>query len=301
MGRTVWLVDAFTNELFGGNVAGVVPVAVGLTAGQMQRIAAELAASETAFVLPPTNPDTADLRIRFFTPTAEVDLCGHATIGSICGLAADGRLLASQATGVCRLETEVGVLPISFRSDGVATWAEMRQAPPQFRDAQVDVDELLACLGMRSSDLDEGLPQGLAFTGLWDLFVPVKSLAIMAALQPNLNRMATWNSSLGVVSTHVYCAATVDPANHYHARDFSPVLGIPEDPATGTATGALAALLHRHGQLAFGTRTRFEQGFEIGRPSLITAYVDHDTERKQDAVYVGGQAVVSLRGELSLA
>ncbi|MCL6453406.1 MAG: PhzF family phenazine biosynthesis protein [Alicyclobacillus sp.] len=309
---TVWLVDAFTTEVFGGNPAGVVPDASGLSDRQMQAIAAELGASETAFVLPVPNVDGhpteagADVQLRYFTPTCEVDLCGHATIGAVCGLLQDGRLTAppGESGRVLRIATRVGVLPVMYGVQSGFAWAEMGQAPPLFREVEVDTERLCAALGIEPSALDATLPLGLAYTGLWDLFVPVRTLAGMAALRPAMERLADWNRELGVASTHVYSAEVVEPGHHYHARDFSPALGIPEDPATGTASGALLALLHRAGRVDVGDRVVFEQGYEIGRPSQIHARLAVTPTGREGtgdvAVYVGGHAVRSLRGELQV-
>lgn len=299
MTRTVWLVDAFTNKQFGGNVAGVVPAADGLTDSEMQAIAAELAASETAFVLNPTDT-SADLRIRYFTPKCEVDLCGHATIGSISGLVADGRLQTKDNSGLCKVETRVGILPITYGWQGNSPYAEMRQARPQFRDIEVNREELAGYLGIRASDIHPDLPLGVSYTGLWDLFVPLVSLQTMSELTPNDAGLATWNNSLGVASTHVYTTDCVHASSDFHARDFSPALGIPEDPATGTATGALTALLRQHGVVAYNQSLIFEQGFEIGRESIIHARIEPGNEVDGDAVYVSGQAYVSLKGELNM-
>ncbi len=300
MGREVWLVDAFTSQMFGGNVAGVVPDANGLTDEQMQAIAAELAASETAFVLSPSAGVDADLRLRYFTPAVEVDLCGHATIGSMSSLFANGRIGGAGArTAVCRIETRVGVLPIVLGyKDGLA-YAEMGQAAPRFRETDVNLDQLASWLGINPDDFDLTLPLGMSSTGLWDLFVPVKTLAVMNALNPDFGRLAAWNRELEVASTHLYTKETVHTSSDYHARDFSPALGIPEDPATGTASGALTALLHAHGHVAYGQHVTFEQGFEIHRDSYIEAHVEQGQNGEADSVFVGGPAVISLKGELA--
>ncbi len=300
MGKAVWLVDAFTTRMFGGNVAGVVPDATGLTEQQMQSIAAELNASETAFVLPPSPGTNADLRLRYFTPQVEVDLCGHATIGSMCGLFSTGHFGNRELQTSVQVETRVGVLPISLSWKDSVAWAEMGQAAPMFREADIDVAVLAQFLGIRPEDLDFSLPLGISSTGLWDLFVPVRSLAVMEQLQPDFARLAEWNKTLQVASTHVYTRETADEQSDFHARDFSPALGIPEDPATGTATGALTALLRKSGQVAYGQHVIFEQGYEIGRNSLIEAHIEQVLNHGSDAVYVGGPAVVSLKGEMEI-
>ena len=293
----LWLVDAFTEVAFTGNPAGVVPDADNLTDAQMQAIASEVHASETAFLLRPTRSD-ADLRVRFFTPACEVDLCGHATIGSICATALEGRLPHLATPGKVRLETNVGVLPVCVRIDGGRPFAEMTQTPPAFRDVDLPIGELEAWLGVDTADIDPDWPAGLAYTGMWDLFVPIRTRIAMAKMQPDLAALARFNRSLGVASTHVYTTECVDAKHDFHARDFSPAVGISEDPATGTATGALTALLHHHGRIAAGQTYRFEQGYEIGRDSVIHSRIDVSSGKPR--VYVGGTARISMRGQLSL-
>lgn len=299
MTRKVWLVDAFTDRPFGGNPAGVVPDATGLSVETMQSIAQEIHASETAFVLPPSQGVEADLRLRYFTPTNEVDLCGHATIGSVCGLVHHGLLpIRGAQDGQCRIETPVGVLTVSFGLRSGLEWAEMGQATPRFKEADISTALAAQLLGIQEDDIDSHFPMGLCYTGLWDLFVPVKSVAVTQRMQPNLNAISQWNQALGVASTHVYTAETKEIGHDFHARDFSPAVGIPEDPATGTATGALLALLHNHGHVDENRVYLFEQGYEMSRPSLISARVQMDGHQR--AVYVGGHAYCILEGKLNL-
>jgi trans-2,3-dihydro-3-hydroxyanthranilate isomerase len=293
----VWLMDAFSDTPFGGNPAGVVPNADGLSVDQMQSIANEIHASETAFVLPPTEVGVADFRIRYFTPTCEVDLCGHATVGALCGLFQHG-VLEDAKEGTCRIETAVGVLNVSYGTRDGKVWAEMGQASPQFRETPIDRLTAAHLLGLEVVDLAEDLPCGLSFTGLWDLFVPVRSLEVMRRIEPNLVGLGEWNRTMGVCSTHVYTVETQHADNHFHARDFSPAVGIPEDPATGTATGALLALLVHHNLVQTNEVYRFEQGYEISRPSLIEARMVNESGRL--SVRVGGNAYCVLEGMLNL-
>jgi trans-2,3-dihydro-3-hydroxyanthranilate isomerase len=293
--REVWLVDAFSNQSFMGNPAGVVPDATGLSLQQMQDIANELHASETAFLLPPSRPDLADLRVRFFTPLNEVDLCGHATIGSIGALFLENRMPATTRNHL-RLETDVGVLPIRISQVGPqsSVFVEMRQASPKFQSYQIPWNIYAEVLGIQASDFDTSLPAGLASTGLWDLFLPVKSREVMERITPNFMQLAHLNREHGVISTHVYTYDVQEQGHHFHARDFSPAVGVPEDPATGTATGALLALLTKHGVCRVGNTYIFEQGYEIKRNSLIHARMEQNADG--NAVFVGGTAILTMKG-----
>lgn len=295
MATEVWFVDAFTEIPLTGNRAGVVPNALGLTDEQMQRIAGEVNASETVFVLPASN-QVADLRLRYFTKEVEVDLCGHGTIGAICGLLKHG-VLANQQ-GSISIETNAGIFPVRYGQERTTSWVEMGQASPVFRYAPIEPQTIADLLGISASDIDITLPLGMCSTGLWDLFVPVVHPNVVCAMEPRLNELARWNRELGVVSTHVYARGALDVGNDFHTRDFAPSVGIPEDPCTGTATGALLALLHQHQFVDVNREYRFEQGYEVKRAGVIVASIR--VENGGPGVYVRGSAVTSMKGHLRL-
>ncbi|KEO84229.1 PhzF family phenazine biosynthesis protein [Tumebacillus flagellatus] len=293
----IYQMDAFTHIPFGGNPAGVVPEADGLTAEEMQNIAREMNVSETAFVCK-SERQGADLRVRFFTPTEEIDLCGHATISTFVVLGMEERFGAKLPLTVVQ-ETNVGLLPVMIsRDEGGRIQAFMTQAAPAFKPCDVSREEAAKLLGIDAADIDPNLPMGLAYTGLWDLFVPIIGLEPFSRMQPDLAGLTAMNKKLGVASTHCYSLATATPQAHVHTRDFSPAVGIPEDPATGTANGALGAFLLHHGVFAperESVRLLVEQGFEIGRPSYIHVEVDGEP-RSPRTVRVGGTAVPILQG-----
>ncbi len=276
-------VDAFTSRPFEGNPAGVVTRAQGLSEEEMQSIAKELNCSETAFILPSS---TADLRLRYFTPAQEVDLCGHATIAALHALREEGRI-----AGPLRAETRVGILDLEVGQD--MHW--MRQDTPRMKACDDDPAEIAELLGLMRDDLDPEIPIGIAYTGLWDLLVPVRDLAALRRAQPDMRRLASHNRSRGIVSTHLCCRQTELSGSTLHARDFSPAAGVPEDPHTGTASGALGAYLVDRGVLAPG-RHLFEQGWTVGRPGLIHVEVAPGVS----SVRVGGEAVTMIDGTLSL-
>ena len=276
-------VDAFSRSPFEGNPAGVVTRAEGLTDREMQLIAKEMNCSETAFVLPSTK---AELRLRYFTPAQEVALCGHATIATLQALREEGR-----APGPLAAETNVGVLTLEVGEDAHF----MRQDTPRFRTWDGDDAVLADLLGLAAGDLDPELAIGIAYTGLWDLLVPVRSLAALQRAQPDPRRLGEHNRGIGVVSTHLYCRETLLAGSALHTRDFSPAAGVPEDPHTGTASGALGAYLVHVGALPAGSHV-FEQGWTVGRPGLIQVRV----EEAGRSVQVGGTAVTVLEGHLRL-
>ncbi|HEU4965387.1 MAG TPA: PhzF family phenazine biosynthesis protein [Bacilli bacterium] len=296
----IYQMDAFTHIPFGGNPAGVVPNADGLTAEQMQQIAREMNCSETAFVMSTDTPG-ADVRVRFFTPTEEIDLCGHATISTFVVLGLENYFQRDFPFTVVQ-ETNVGLLPVTVsRDEQGRVHALMTQATPRFEECPITPNEAAKLLGLSPADIDPNLPIGLAYTGLWDLLVPIKSVEAFKWIKPDLHAIDNHNRSIGVASTHCYSLETVEEGSHLHTRDFSPAFGIPEDPATGTANGALGAFLLHHGVFTpqqEQLRLVVEQGFEIGRPSYLTVEVDGEPNSPR-TVRVGGTAVPIIQGTMT--
>jgi len=272
----IYHVDAFTSRPFGGNSAGVVLDAEGLTPAQMGSVAAELRHSETAFVLPSRE---ADYKIRFFTPAREVDLCGHASVAAAWVLASEGRI----KRGRVRQETNVGTLELDLARDRVM----LELPPPKMEPVEVNVDELAAALGTES--VDASRPVQKAYGGNWVLIVPMVSEKEINLCQPAFSDLAALNLELGVVGTHLF---SVEPDGTLYVRHFAPAVGVPEDPVTGTANGALGGYLVLNG-LAKGPEFRVRQGDAIGRPGELEVWA---TKKE---VRVGGRAVILSRGTIS--
>jgi PhzF family phenazine biosynthesis protein len=286
--RRACLVDAFTDEPLRGNAAGVVPDAAGLTDEQMGAVARELGASETAFLLPAEDAD-ADRRVRYFTPETEVDLCGHATVGSHALLYADGSIEA----GTHDLETNVGVLGIEVEAGG-RVW--MTQSEPEIREVEVDYDRLGSALGIDPAalrDVGADLPVAYASTGLPFLVVPVNFLEHVGNADPDMGAIEELSDEFGVAGVYAFTFDTLNGDSTLHARMFAPGAGVPEDPVTGTASGAAGAYLDRFGAIDTGSM-RFEQGQFLDRGGVVHVEVGGAGE----GVRVGGEAVVSLEGRL---
>lgn len=289
MTRRALLVDAFTEEPFAGNAAGVVPDADDLSAAQMQAIASELGASETAFV---RESDAADRRLRYFTPTEEVDLCGHATIASHAFLADE------LGDGTHTLETNVGVLDIEL--DGDTVW--MRQDEPEVAEVDVTYAEVAETLGIREtglSGLGADLPLARASTGLPFLMVPVEYLSDLSKMAPDMAAIETLAAGHDCRGIYAFTFDTLEAESTLHGRCFVPSAGIPEDPVTGTASGACGAYLDRFG--AFDPTPEemlFEQGHFLDRDGLVR--VDASAATTEGRVRVGGTAVTALDGEIQL-
>jgi PhzF family phenazine biosynthesis protein len=289
--RRACLVDAFTTEPLTGNAAGVVSDAAGLNDSQMQAVAAELGASETAFLTP---SDEADRRVRYFTPTQEVDLCGHATIASHALLADDGVLNPGEYT----LETNAGVLEVEVADDGLV-W--MTQNPGEVR--QIDegdlgyrrVAEALNVDPAALTDIGADLPLAWASTGLPFLVVPVNFLEHLGKMDPDMGAVEELTAEFDATGVYAFTFDTLEADSTLHGRMFAPGAGVPEDPVTGTASGAAAAYLERFGAIDTDAMT-FEQGEFVDRGGRV--HVEVPAAPTVDGVRVGGRAVTALDGTL---
>lgn len=282
------LVDAFASEPCAGNAAGVVPDAEGLTDDQMRAIAGELGASETAFV---RESDDADRRLRYFTPTTEVDLCGHATVASHAHLYADGRIDAGEHT----LETNVGVVDVEVESDGTV-W--MTQNPPEVRAVDVGYERVAAATGLPAASLrgaSDDLPLAVASTGLPFLVAPVTYLSDLGDAAPDFDAVEALADDVDAAGVYAFSFDTLAGDATLHGRAWVPGAGIDEDPVTGTASGATGAYLNHYA--AFGgdmaDELVFEQGDFVDRPGRVRVRV-HDGP----APRVGGTAVETFDGTL---
>lgn len=277
-------VDAFTAEPLTGNAAGVVPDAEDLSDEQMRAIARELSLSETAFLLPSSE---ADRRIRYFTPTREVDLCGHATIGSHAFLAEEGVI----DVGTHTLETNVGVLDVEVREDG-SVW--MSQAAPEVRRVDLDYERVGDALGIDPAamrDVGADLPFAVATTGLPFLVVPVNFLSHVGNADPDMKAVEALCEEVGATGIYAFTFDALGPDAALHGRMFAPLAGVPEDPVTGTASGAVGAYLVREATFEEGEEMVFEQGHFMDRPGEVHVVVD-------GTVRVGGHAATALYGTL---
>jgi trans-2,3-dihydro-3-hydroxyanthranilate isomerase len=259
--------------------------------------------SETTYVLPATR---ATKRVRFFTPTAEIPLGGHPTIGTWWTLAELGRLDIPE-DGICRVtqETGSGVLPVDIHmANGKPTEVVMVQPLPAFEETTIDTDELSAALGGTPGLVGDPAPQVVS-TGLPQLMVPIQSLRALQRL-PSGGAGAGLASTLREVGSDCAMCYTLETDSAdatVHARMFAPGLGVPEDPATGSAAGALGSYLVWHGIIRphDGVASMIvEQGLEIGRPSRIHVEVAVGNGGEITEVRVGGRAVTVITGEVRL-
>ena len=299
MPYTFYTADVFTDTLFGGNQLGILPDARGLSTEQMLAITREFNYSESTFVFPPDDPKHTR-RVRIFTPGGEVPFAGHPTVGTAHVLAAIGEIPLTGAQTRIVLEENVGPVPVMIRArDGKPEFAQLSVAKlPEVSQPTVSRERLAAILSLEPNDILDGdfAPQ-MVSCGLPFLIVPVTD---RKALARSRLRLEPWEESLqGTPSEMVmlFAADPERPGSDMRARMYGPAVSIVEDPATGSAcaclAGYLAARTPRDGTL----RWVVEQGFEMGRPSILETEAD-----KKDgvitAVRVGGQTVLVSKGEL---
>ncbi|MFD1673990.1 PhzF family phenazine biosynthesis protein [Alicyclobacillus fodiniaquatilis] len=293
----VYHVDAFTNQRFGGNAAGVVPDATGLSEIEMQNIARELNLSETAFLIPTTSE--GQFRVRYFTPKSEIDFCGHATLGAAWLMATEFGWKPESTELI--FETNVGTVPIRgfIGDDGMIERVFMRQAPPRIRHVDVPIEKIAYAIGMDVSELDPKYPIRLGYTGNWHLFIPVRSRSSIDTAQPRLTELGQMNTEQKAATTHLFTFAAEGSPYDIYTRDFAPAVGIAEDPVTGAANGALAGYLVLEGMLDANAphSLKIAQGDTVGRPGIV--YVDTFPGDLTE-IHVGGTAVVTVSGQLFL-
>jgi trans-2,3-dihydro-3-hydroxyanthranilate isomerase len=295
-------VDVFTDTPYCGNPLAVILDGRGLTDERMQAIAREMNLSETTFILPAIA--AADARIRIFTPRMELPFAGHPVVGTSYVLVTEGLLPKRPGTFELRLELGLGVLPVDVTCvDGAITQVTMTQQTPQFRAvvSEDDVHMLARGLGLDPQDiLATDLPAQLVSTGLPQLMVPVRSLAAVEAITLELGLLQTVCERYDTHSIYVFTRETINPKAHVHTRLFAALAGVLEDPATGSASGALGAYLVHHRVLGGNDGVvciENEQGHELGRPSRILIEVEH-RGAAISRVRVGGRVVKVIEGTI---
>lgn len=293
----IFHVDAFTKTPLRGNSAGVVLDADGLSAQQMQSMARELRHSETAFVLRSDAPD-CDIRVRYFTPTTEVPICGHATIATHYARALHlnlGTTLVHQQSLAGRHAVRVLSVDGDYR-------IAMEQGPVQFEpplDAALR-REIAAALGLAVSDLEATLPVQVVSTGHSKVMLPLRSSVDLDAIEPD-------HAALSALSARIGCNGffPFQLRADQHASDgrmFAPAIGIPEDPVTGNANGPLGAYIVRHSLLPHDgqqLRLRGHQGRRLGRDGVVDVCVDI-VRQEPVRVVITGDAVVLFSAELAV-
>lgn len=292
-------VDVFTASPFGGNPVVVIPDPGRMTREQMQRVARGMNFAETSYVVPPTLP-AVDFAIRGFSPTTEVAYSGHQLLGAAWVLADAGRLGGpDDAPSTVSAEMGGRSWPVIVERSGGRVRGVSTLARPAVVRATLPVERLADVAAALSLDptaiLRAELPLEVIESGLVCLVVPVRGLTEARGILPVEQALDTLLQRVGAECLVAFCRETLSPECQAHVRVFAPPLGIVEDPATGAASGALAAYLVRHGAIDAAPRAalRCEQGSEMGRPSRIEVWID---AADPPVVHVGGAVARSAQG-----
>ena len=292
MGQKFFQVDVFTDQPFGGNPLAVFTQPESLSDEAHLQIAKEMNLSETTFIYPPKNPE-ADFRIRIFTPGKEIPFAGHPTLGTAHILWETGEMNASRNSMI--LEMDGGMINV-FRNQETLL---MDQPLPTFGNTFESISRVAEALSLDSGDIDSRFPLQVVSTGFPALYVPLIHLEAVQNVELNFPVLKEVLGDVDMI--YVFTGETLNSRFTVHARAFAPFIGIPEDPATGSAGGALGAYLVHHKFInnldpSFIT---IEQGYEISRPSTVRVRVGvHGTEIH--AIQVGGQAVTVLEGQFRI-
>ena len=292
----LFIADAFTQNVFGGNPAGVVILDDGAPfppEETMLKTAAELRYSETAFI---RQLSENEFNIRYFTPAAEVDLCGHATIAAFhclleAGLTRDG--------GEYLNKTLAGDLKISIENGFIM----MEMASPDYLGSMEDADKisrLYDIMGIPYEAVRAGdklLVPEIISTGLPDIIMPVSSRTQLAAMSPDLKALSELSREYNVTGVHAFTLDCADEKITAHCRNFAPLYDIDEEAATGTANGALTYYLYRNRLISDG-RFSFIQGEAMNRPSEVHAAIDNADNSVN--IQIGGSAAILVKGEIAL-
>lgn len=290
-----YIVDAFTENLFGGNPAGVVILPEGEDFPSdeiMTKTAAELRYSETAFI---KRLNDKEFNIRYFTPAAEVELCGHATIGSFKALLAGGYIEDNQTY---INHTLSGTLNIDIKNGFVL----MDMAAPVKIGEISEHEKLRELYDIMGLDYDAEKSEGVSMipqlisTGLPDIMMPVSSLEVLDRIEPDFPALSKLSEKYEVVGVHAFTVNCDDAT--CHVRNFAPLYDIDEEAATGTSNGALTYYGYLNGFVKSGDDCRFIQGEKMQRPSAILSHIEADGDNC--SIQVGGSAVILAEGDIKL-
>lgn len=302
----LYQVDSFTKDKFTGNPAGVVTNADGLSDEQMQGIARELNNSETAFIFN-AEDESHDVRVRFFTPSMEVPMCGHATIAAHYARAHELKLESSRVMQ----KVGAGILPVDLiRSDDDEKKADYKVVMTQgdiVFDQPLDFDIVLViceALGISSADLADHAPIQIVSTGHSKVMICIKSYDLLQKLSPDFEELIEISESIGCNGFLVFCKETPDEKYFINARMFGPALGINEDPVNGSSGGALGAYLVKHQLIDATNKSHIEfmvrQGFSVGRLGEVEVTIDLDSEGHPILGKIIGDAVIVFQTNLDI-
>ncbi len=286
-----YIVDVFAEQKFSGNQLAVFFNAENLTSKQMQIIAKEMNYSETTFILK-QNSDSC-FSVRIFTPEEEVSFAGHPTLGTAYVI--NEFILKNKLTQIT-LRLKAGDIPVSFNDNPILF---MKQNQPEFGDENYKLEDFAQLFYLKLSDFDDKYPINDVSTGLRFIIVPLKKLEIIKKIEVNLSFYNSWVKTQKCKLFFLFCPQTYNKNHQLNSRMFAHYFSIPEDPATGSANGCLAAYLLKYNYFKKDyIDIKVEQGYEINRPS--TLYLKSSKKNENFDINVGGKVQIISKGELYL-
>lgn len=293
----LYQVDSFTKARFQGNPAGVVPYADGLTEEQMLKIARELNNSETAFIFKSKSNDY-DIEVRFFTPSREVPICGHATIAAHYIWAKENKLSS------CRIyqKTKAGILPVDLLAGAEDYKMVMTQGKIEFGDVLEGeiLEKLYQALHLSKEECLESCPVQIVSTGHSKVMVGIKAVEKLHQLNPNMEELIQISQQIQCNGFYVFTLGNFDEEPLVHGRMFAPAIGITEDPVTGNANGPLGAYLVHHGLIPTNREKvafKIIQGETINRAGMMEVQVAIEKGEPVE-VKIVGEAVTAFETEI---
>lgn len=283
-----YIVDVFAERKYAGNQLAVFREAGELSSNEMQQLARETNFSETTFILQDGERD-GGYDVRIFTPGEEVPFAGHPTLGTAHIIR--NEILKGKAEAIL-LNLKVGKIPVTFGKNGYC-W--MKQIEPEFGKPH-PAEAIAAILGLPVFDIDARYPVQEVSTGLPFFIVPLKTIAALKTAKVDRDKYFAYIKDSSAKGILVFCPQAHEAQNDISVRVFVDCYGIPEDPATGSGNGCLAGYLVKHRY--FGKDSidiRSEQGYEIGRPSLLLLKAEKENDKIN--IFVGGKAIIVAKGE----
>ena len=291
-----YICDVFTDTRFGGNQLAVLPSAEGLTTELMQQITREFNFAESTFVLPPRSGHTRQVRI--FTPAKEVPFAGHPNVGTAFTLATTGCFGEIRDSATVTFEEKAGVVPIRIERRGGGLFCELTAPEELSIGKSLSLESVATAVSLTPDDfVTETHPPQVASVGLPFIMVQLEDRATLQRARVNTGAFDALAAAGVIPDVHMY-VRTKNNGDDFdiHVRMFAPLDGVPEDPATGSANCALAAMLTHYDPAPSGTfRYRISQGVEIGRPSVLEARI----EKRDGAIvsaHIGGRSVLVSEG-----
>lgn len=291
-----YVVDVFAEEKYAGNQLAVVRDAKSLSSTEMQKIAREMHFSETSFILSDMKRQ-GGYDVRIFTPETELPFAGHPTLGTAYIIQQE---IIKKPVNKIVLNLKVGKIPVTptYNTQGQPDILWMKQKQPTF-GRTFKAETIAPILNLTVADIETAFPIQEVSTGVADIIVPLKTLSAVKRAKIDKDKYTQLIENIEAKSIFVFSPETYHRQNHLNARMFADYYGIPEDPATGSANGCLAAYLIKHRYFQQNQiNIRVEQGYEIGRPSLLLLKAKQGKGARID-VNVGGKVIPIARGQLT--